>query len=82
MFGGVNGDLPSITHPWGPRNFTQTCLKRSIHTFFQVKYCVYSTPFKKHPLLIEIRGHTPCHRGTMSAPLSFTGLSIESYILH
>ena len=72
-FGGVNGDLPSITHPWGPRNVTQNCLKRSIHTFFHVKYCMYSTPFKKHPLLIEICGHTPCHRCPLIAWFRLAG---------
>ena len=49
MFGGVNGDLPPIIHPWGPRNFTQNCLKRSIHTFFQVNYCVFNPAVQEAP---------------------------------
>ena len=73
MFGGVNGDRPSILHPWGPRNFTQNCLKRSIHTFFQVNYCVFN-PVQRSTPFFEIRGHIPCHRGTMSAHLLVTTL--------
>ena len=49
MFGGVNGALAPIIHPWGPRNFTQNCLKRSIHTFFQVNYCVFNPAVQEAP---------------------------------
>ena len=40
MFGGVNGDFNSITHPWDLRNFTQNCLKTPFHTSLRVSYCV------------------------------------------
>ena len=53
----VNGDLPSIIHPWGPRNFTQNCLKRSIHTFFQVNYCVLDLVREAPPFSRSVDAH-------------------------
>ena len=63
---------------WGPRNFTQNCLKRSVHTSLQVSYCVFNpvqeaTPFSRS---VDTQSHTLSPRYHECPPIARVGTTV------
>ena len=81
MFGGVNRDLASLNNsPLGtPELYTK--LSETLNSHVPSGELLCAQPRSRSTSFFEIRGHTLCHRGTMSAP-QLTGRTVISVILY